>query len=116
MLFLPGVDASQSCLRACLGARLLLPSQTFWRALTASVDSCVEITSASIFSGVLNLGRVWKKVPESESRSVVRTTSSGEQASVTAWMSPVEVPPNTQALRVGPAAKSHYGSYLGLIA
>ena len=35
------------CLRACLGARLLLPSQTFRRALTASVDSCAEITSAS---------------------------------------------------------------------
>ena len=41
-----------SCLRACFGARLLLPSyyiistRTFRRALTASVDSCAEIMSA----------------------------------------------------------------------
>ena len=35
------------CLRACLGTRLLLPSQTFRRVLTASVDSCAEIMSAS---------------------------------------------------------------------
>ena len=36
-----------SCLRACLGARLLLIStRTFRRALTASADSCAEIKSA----------------------------------------------------------------------
>ena len=41
-----------SCLRACLGARLLpqsyhsISTQTFRRALTASVDSCAEIKSA----------------------------------------------------------------------
>ena len=39
-----------SCLRACLGTRLLrtshISTRTFRRALTASVDSCVEIKSA----------------------------------------------------------------------
>ena len=40
-------------------------TQTFRRALTASVDSCVDK-----FSGVTKSGRVWRKVPESGVRSV----------------------------------------------
>ena len=48
----------------------LISTQTFRRAPTASVDSCAEIKSAP-FSGVTKSGRVWKKVPESDARSVV---------------------------------------------
>ena len=42
---------------------------TFRRALTASLDSCVEIKECP-FSGVTKSGRVWRKVPESDARSV----------------------------------------------
>ena len=50
--------------------RVLFSIQSFWRALTASVDSCTEIKSAPAFSGVTKSGRVWRKVPESDVRSV----------------------------------------------
>ena len=47
-LFLPGVDASHVYVRAWeLGYfHSLISTQTFRRALTASVDSCAEIKSA----------------------------------------------------------------------
>ena len=48
----------------------LISTQTFRRALTASVDSCAEIKRAP-FSGVTKSGRVWRKVLESNARSVV---------------------------------------------
>ena len=58
-----------------LGRRLLLQSyistQTFRRALTAaSVDSCAEVKSAPQW--LTKSGRVWRKVPESDVRSVVQ--------------------------------------------
>ena len=40
------------------------------RALTASLDSCAEIDEECPFSGVTKSGRVWRKVPESDARSV----------------------------------------------
>ena len=48
-LFLPGVDASHVYLRAwALGSfHSRISTQTFRRALTASVDSCAEIMSAA---------------------------------------------------------------------
>ena len=46
-----------------------ISTQTFWMALTTSVDSCVEIKECP-FSGVTNSGRVWRKVPESDAQSV----------------------------------------------
>ena len=49
--------------------------QTFWRALTAPVDSCAEIKTECPFSGVTNSGRVWRKVPESDARSQTPSTS-----------------------------------------
>ena len=55
-------------------ARGKISTQTFRRALTASVDSCAEIKSAP-FSGVTSSGRVWNKVPESDAGS--QTTSTG---------------------------------------
>ena len=44
-------------------------TQTFRRALTASVDSCAEIKSGP-FNDVTKSGRVWRKVPENGARSV----------------------------------------------
>ena len=62
-LFLPGVDAPHVYVRAwALGCFYChISNQTFRRALTASVDSCAEITKS---------GRVWRKVPESGAGSV----------------------------------------------
>ena len=38
---------------------------------TTSVNRCAEIKSAPTFNGgVTNSGRVWRKVPESDARSV----------------------------------------------
>ena len=47
-----------------------ISTQTFRRVLTASVDSCAEIKSGYSFSGVTKSGRVWRRVPESDARSV----------------------------------------------
>ena len=44
---------------------------TFRRALTASMNSCAEIECP--FSDVTNSGRVWRKVPENDARSMVST-------------------------------------------
>ena len=48
LFFLPGVDASHVYMRArALGCfHSLITTQTFRRALTASVDNCAEIKSA----------------------------------------------------------------------
>ena len=50
----------------------LISTQTFRRALTASVDSCAEIKIECPFSGGTKSGRVWRKVPESDASSVKR--------------------------------------------
>ena len=48
-----------------------MPESGARRALTASLDSCAEIKSAPSLSGrVTKSGRVWRKVPESDARSV----------------------------------------------
>ena len=44
------------------------------RTFRRSLDSCAEIKSA--FSGVTKSGRVWRKVPESDARSVTFTYNS----------------------------------------
>ena len=51
----------------------------FWRALTAPVNSCAEIKSASSgqASGLTKHHRVWRKMPESDARSVTPTVSDG---------------------------------------
>ena len=48
-----------TCVLGRYVASSLISTQTFWRALTASVDSCAEIECP--FSGVTNSG-VWRKV------------------------------------------------------
>ena len=62
LLFLPGVDVSHVYIRAlaldCFYSHI--STQTFWRALTASLDSCAKIECH--FSGVTKSGRVWRKV------------------------------------------------------
>ena len=45
-----------------------ISTQTFWRAVTLSVDSCTEIK------------RVWRKVPESDARGSVRLTGRQDKA------------------------------------
>ena len=68
----PGVDASRVYVRAwALGCFYShISTRTFRRALTASVrDSCAEIKECP-FSGVTKSGRVWRKLPESDARTV----------------------------------------------
>ena len=48
-------------------------SSTFRRAQTASVDLQLRGDKECPFSGVTKSGRVWRKVPESDARSVVLT-------------------------------------------
>ena len=75
--FLPGVDASHVCVHAlALGCFYRhISTRSFRRALTASLDSCAEIKEC-LFNGVTKSGRVRRKVPESDARSVkfIRTT------------------------------------------
>ena len=55
--------------------RSLISTQTLWRALTASLVSCGG--KECPFSDVTSSGRVWRKVPESDARSVGRCISYG---------------------------------------
>ena len=61
-----------SCLRGCLGARLL-PQCYYYPNLLEGTD-CIggqlHGDKEYPFSGVTNSGRVWRKVPESGARSV----------------------------------------------
>ena len=72
LFFLPGVDAS----RVYVGAWALgclychISTETFRRALTASMGRCAEIKIECPFSGVTKSGSVWRKVPESDAWSV----------------------------------------------
>ena len=67
------MDTSRVYLRAlALGCfNSLISTRTFRRALTGSVDSCAEIKSTTSVHGVTESGRVWRKVPESDARSVM---------------------------------------------
>ena len=50
----------------------IISTQTFQRAVTASVDSCTEMKTKRVpISGVTSSGRVWRKTPESDTGSVV---------------------------------------------
>ena len=64
------MDASHVYVRAlalgCIYSHI--STQTFRRALTASVDCCAEIKSAPQWRNLS--GRVWRKVPESGARKV----------------------------------------------
>ena len=62
-----------SCLRACLGARLLPQSYQYLN-LSEGADRVVGQLRGDKecpFSGVTKSGRVWRKVPESDARSVL---------------------------------------------
>ena len=61
-----------SCLRACLGARLLLQSYQFPNLSEGAdrVDGQLRENKECPFSGVTKSGRIWRKVPESDARSV----------------------------------------------
>ena len=49
---------------------IIISTRTFRRALTASVDMLRGNKECPAFSGVTKSGRVWRKVPESDARSV----------------------------------------------
>ena len=62
-----------SCLRACLGVRLLLQSYEYPN-LSEGADRVagqLRGDKECPFSDVTKSGRVWRKVPESDARSVV---------------------------------------------
>ena len=64
-----------SCLRACFGARLILQCYQY-RNLSEGVDRVAGQLRGDKeypFSGVTKSGRVWRKVPESDARSVARS-------------------------------------------
>ena len=64
-----------SCLRACLGARLLPQSYQYPNLSEGADDVGGQLhgDKECPFSGVTKSGRVWTKVPESDPRNVVRT-------------------------------------------
>ena len=68
--FTPGGCAS--CLRACLGARLLLQSYQYPHLSDGAdhVGDQLRGDKECPFSGVTKSGRVWRKVPESDVRSM----------------------------------------------
>ena len=61
-----------SCLRACLGTRLLLQSYQYPNLSEGAdrVGGQLRGDKECPFSGVTKYGRVWRKVPESDARSV----------------------------------------------
>ena len=64
-----------SYLRACLGARLLLRSYFYPNFFEGADRVIAQLLGDKEFpfSGVTRSGRVWRKVPESEARSVYLT-------------------------------------------
>ena len=69
-----------SCLRTCLGARLLPQSYQYLDLSegTDRVGGQLHGDNADPFSGVTKSGSVWRKVPESDARSVYQ--------SMTVWL------------------------------
>ena len=67
-----GADAAHvyvgAWVQCCLHS--LINTQTIRRALTASVDICAEIQRVPLQWRNHYSGRVWRKVPESDARSV----------------------------------------------
>jgi len=83
-------DGCASCLRACLGARLL-PQSYQYPNLSKGADRVggqLRGDKECPFSGVTSSGRVWRKVPERDARSVlepgkfIQETSSSVLASL----------------------------------
>ena len=61
-----------SCLRACLGARLLPQSYQYPNLSEGAdrIDGLQQRDKECPFNGVTKSGRVWRKLPESDARSV----------------------------------------------
>ena len=72
LLFLPTAVAANAYLRAwtlfCFHS--FINTQTFRRALKASMDSCAEIKSVCSMAYATNSDSVWRKVPEINARCV----------------------------------------------
>ena len=94
--FSPRVDASHVYMHAwALGCFYShISTRTFRRALTSSVESCTEIKIECPFSGVTKSGRVWRKVSESNARSVAPVLSAcGPRTFETAPLTPSQTQP-----------------------
>ena len=78
-----------SSLRACLGARLLLQSCQYPNLSEGAdrVGGQLRGVKECPFSGGTKSGRVWRKVPESDARSVISTHTPAEVTSVFTVMS-----------------------------
>ena len=75
-----------SCLRACLGGVRLLPQSYQYPNLSGGADRVggqLRGGKECPFSGVSKSGRVWRKVPESDARSVCGPLYSTSQHSAT---------------------------------
>ena len=72
--------------RSVASTVLLVPRP--FQELTASVNSQLREEKRCPFSGVTYSGRVWRKVPESDARSVSTTATPAEVLSTEASMSP----------------------------
>ena len=72
-------DGCASCLRACLGARLLLQSYEYPNLSEGAdrVGGQLRGDKECPFSGVTKSGRVWRKVPKSDARSVCQLKTTG---------------------------------------
>ena len=68
-----------SCLRVCWGSRLLPQSYQYINLSEGAdcVDGQLRGDRECPFSGVTKSGRVWRKVPESDARSVLQQLSQG---------------------------------------
>ena len=69
----------------------LISTQTFRRALTASVDSYAEIKIECPFSGVTKSGRVWRKVPESDADAGKQFLGCGSFRILSWWPGPQDL-------------------------
>ena len=77
-----------SCLRACLGARLL-PQSYQYPNLSEGADRVggqLRGDKECPFSGVTKSGRVWRKVSENDARSVGLPTSQWGEGSTPRWV------------------------------
>ena len=105
---LPGAYMSCAYVRAWMLCcfHSLVSTQTFWRAPTASVDSCADIYKEKGFSGVTSFSSVWRKVPKSYTWTGVPLRRRGMWLSVTLRLSVFLSPRSCVPLVSGEGAQS----------
>ena len=105
---LPGAYMSCAYVRAWMLCcfHSLVSTQTFWRAPTASVDSCADIYKEKGFSGVTSFSSVWRNVPKSYTWTGVPLRRRGMWLSVTLRLSVFLSPRSCVSLVSGEGAQS----------